>query len=87
VEERGLDSLSKAYEYFIKLGIEIHYNRMRLESDPNLEPKIRKEFQDTIQKITEETIMFEEISKMPKRFVEGLKMLCSLELENRLDAI
>ena len=83
--ELGCDNISQGYQYFIDLGLKIYRYKLELESDPNLEPQVREEFQEMISKITNEKIMFEEVSKMPERKVRALREMMTMELENRYD--
>ncbi len=79
----GFDNISKGYEYLIKIGVEIHQHRVRLESDPELESKIKGEFQEMIEKITDEKAMFCELEKISSHKIDALKMLFSMEQEKR----
>ena len=83
--ELGCDNISQGYQYFIDLGLKIYRYKLELESDPNLEPQVREEFQETISKITNEKVMFEEVSKMPERKVRALREMMTMDLEKRYD--
>ena len=83
--ELGCDNISQGYQYFIDLGLKIYRYKVKLESDPDLEPQVREEFQETISKITNEKIMFEEVSKMPERKVRAIKEMMTMDLERRFD--
>lgn len=83
IYDEGFENMSKGYEYLIGIAIEIHQNKIRLESDPELESKIKEEFQEMIEKITNEEAMFEEVKKIPQNKIKALKMLFSIEEDRR----
>lgn len=81
----GIDNISKSYEHFIKIGIELYKSKIKLESDPTLEPKIKADFLETIQKLTNEKIMFDEVAKIPKNQLNAMIMMFKMEKDRRED--
>ena len=77
------DNLSKGYEYLIGLGVRVHNCRVQLESNPELESKVRNEFQEMIEKLSDTEATFKEVKKIPTEKIEGFKMLFTLEEERR----
>ena len=72
----ALKELKKRYEIEVH-SVEIPIPRKKLES------KIKEEFQNLIEKITNQDAMFKEVKKIPQNKINALKMLFSIEEDRR----